>query len=71
MNARTVPFAGVAQRREHLSQPGDAGSLPVPRSIKVNAPRVPIDTGPLQVAFVAACAGTIVLLAGVVMWGLT
>lgn len=70
MRGHTIPFARVAQRREHLAHPGDAGPLPAPRSIEVNAPRVSIDTGPLQIAFAAACAGTIVLLAGIV-WGLS
>lgn len=65
-NGTTIPFAGVAQRGERLAHPGDAGSSPVPRSIEVNALRVSIDTGPLQIAFLAAATGTVVLLSGLI-----
>ena len=32
MRVPTIRFAGVAQRRERLVQPGGAGSAPAPRS---------------------------------------
>lgn len=62
MNSHTIPFAGVAQRRERLAHPGDAVSFTAPRSIEPFAPRVPIDTGPLWIAFLTAAFCTAVLL---------
>lgn len=61
-NGRTVPFAGVAQRRERLTQSGDAGSLPAPRSINRFAP---VTAPPLALSAVAMLAAIAVVLLAV------
>lgn len=55
MAVRIIPLAGVAQRRERLVHPGDAGSAPAPRSIE---PLVLIAAG-LCAAIAASCIGLI------------
>lgn len=69
MNRHSVPLAGVAQRRERRVHPGDAGSVPVPRSIHpFQRPRPVRRLEPIMIAAIGAAGGIVLLVFGLLGW---